>query len=75
MPTGRKSKISSVIKERLSELQVNESFCAKSFIEEHWFDGFNFFTRRTFDVHLAKVKKQFPDRVFKTLNGNVTRVQ
>ena len=63
------------IKQELSKLEVGEGFCSKTFIAKNWHGGFDYFTRRSFDVHLAKAKKQFPNRVFKSIKGSVTRLQ
>lgn len=62
------------IAEKLQPMKVGESFSKKVFIKEVWGDD-DYFIDRTFSVSFAKAKKTMPDKVFKTIDGQVTRIQ
>lgn len=63
------------IAEKLETLKkINDSFSKKEFIKEVWGDD-DYFIDRTFSVSFAKAKKLMPDKLFKTIDGQVTRIQ
>ncbi len=66
--------LAKMVENKLSKMEVKDSFSTKEFINEHWIEGYNYFTRRSFDVFLCQSKKNFPERTYRSIKGNVTRI-
>jgi hypothetical protein len=63
-----------ILKLKLSKLEIGESVNKTQFIDEHdYYDILDPF--KSFESGLAKIKKMFPDKEFKTIKGNVTRIK
>ena len=63
------------IENKLSELEVGDSFCVKEFVDEHWEVGYDYFTVRSFTVILSRAKKSFPEREFGSIKKRITRLK
>ena len=72
---AKKLTIPKILEIKLSKMEVNQNFSLKEFIDEHWNDGYGYFTRRSCEVALCHAKKKFPKRKFKMIKGNVTRIE
>lgn len=62
------------VAEKLRTLKTGESFNKKEYVKEVWRDD-DYFMLRTFDVAFASAKKLIPEQIFKTIEGNVTRIK
>jgi hypothetical protein len=54
-------------------LEVGDSFSMEDAVIE-MYNNYDFYLRRSYDVHLAAAKKMFPDRTFRTIQGQLTRI-
>lgn len=63
-----------IIFNELNKLELKENFEVQSFIEQYWNEN-TLSNRRSFDVMLSKVKKDFIDKKFKTVRGTIVRIQ
>lgn len=66
------------VEEKMSSLEVGDSFDTRDFVTENW--GVDtFFTRRIFDVYLCKARKEFrkldEPREFKRKGANLVRLK
>jgi hypothetical protein len=69
-----KDKYSKVIYDTLLQMKPDDSFSKMQFILTYWED-YNFFTDRSFCALLCKVKKLIPEMKFKTISGNIVRIE
>jgi len=70
----RKKTYPQKVAEKLQSLKLAQSFSKKTFIKEVWGDD-DYFVDRTFSVAFASAKKLLPEKQFKTIEGNVTRIK
>lgn len=63
-----------IIEFELNSLELLSEIDKKQFVKKLYGD-FDYFTQRSFDVHLSKAKKQIPNKEFKTIKGKITRVK
>jgi hypothetical protein len=71
---AKKLTIPRILEIKLSKMEVNDNFSLKEFVDDHWDSGYDYFNRRSCEVALVHAKKKFPERKFKTIKGNVTRI-
>jgi len=71
---ARKKTYPQKIHEKLDPMEVGQSFPKKPFLKATWGDD-DYFTDRTFSVSFAKAKKLMPDKLFQTIDGNITRIE
>lgn len=70
----KKLTLAKIVIDQLSKMEVDDIFIVEEFINEHWPNGYDYFTNRSFDVYLYYGKKEFPNKVFKTNKGIVKRL-
>jgi len=63
-----------IIEFELNSLDLGKEIDKKQFVKKLYGD-FDYFTQRSFDVHLSKAKKLIPNKEFKTIKGKITRVK
>lgn len=68
-----KDKYSKLIYDALEQMEIEDSFSKVNFILKNR-DDYDHFADRSFSVLLCKIKKMFPDRKFKTIKGNIVRI-
>lgn len=63
-----------ILKLKISKLEVGESLNKNEFIDEHdYYDILD--PMKSFEAGLSRIKKMFPEREFKMIKGNVTRIK
>jgi hypothetical protein len=63
-----------ILKLKISKLEVGQSINRNDFIDEH--DYFHVLDpNKSFEVAFTKIKKTMPEKQFKTIKGNVTRIK
>lgn len=62
------------IAEKLQPMKVGESFSKKEFLKEVYGDD-DYFIDRTFSVSYAKAKQTMPDKLFQTIDKQITRIK
>jgi len=69
-----KDKYSKVIYDALSQMEIEGSFSKIQFIQKNRGD-YDFFADRSFSVLFCNMKKLFPERRYRTIKGNIVRVE
>jgi len=69
-----KDKYSKVIYDALSQMAIEDSFSKIQFILKNR-DDYDYFADRSFSVLFCKIKKMFPDKRFRSIKGNIVRVE
>lgn len=63
-----------ILKLKLSKLEVGQSINRDEFIDEHdYYDILD--PNKSFEAAFTKIKKTMPEKIFKTIKGNVTRIK
>jgi hypothetical protein len=64
-----------IIEIKVFKMEINDKFNVRDFINEHWEDGYNIWSRASFDVLFSKAKKVNSDKCFRTIKGFVNRIK
>lgn len=64
-----------LVESKLSEMEPGNHFNVKNFINEHWIYGYNIYARNSFSVMMQRAKNKMPEKLFRTIKGNVTRIK
>jgi hypothetical protein len=64
-----------IIEQKLSEMEHGDHFNVKDFINEHWINGYDMWSKNSFSVILQKAKNKLPNKEFRTIKGNLTRIK
>ena len=64
-----------IIELKVSKMEPGDHFNVKDFINEHWINGHDIWSRRSFSVLLQKAKNKLPEKHFKIVKGNLTRMK
>jgi len=62
-----------IVSDKLSSMEIGDSFSKKEFILENWED-YDYYICRSFDVIFTHSKKNFPDKTFRSIKGFITRL-
>lgn len=71
--TKHKNTYQGIVSDKLTSLEVGESFSKKEFIAETWKD-YNYYICRSFDVIFTHSKKNFPEKEFRCIKGFIHRL-
>jgi hypothetical protein len=63
-----------IIQDKLERMEIGEEISKKDFVKKLYGDD-DYFSQRSFDVHLSKAKKLIPNKEFRVVKGNITRVK
>jgi hypothetical protein len=64
-----------IVELKISKMEPGDYFNVKEFVNSHWMNGYDIWSKKSFSVILQRAKNKLPNKQFRTIKGNLTRIK